>query len=88
MLYQKDGPGSLLRMYKDRITAPEELAKEQERFASKEDMPGVFCPHCNALLGVPMVYEPEKRLAYRVIPGTIRKLKSNGTWPPEDGKSR
>jgi ribosomal protein S27E len=86
LLYQKDGPGSLIRLYKDRIAAPPELVAEQGGISAKDEMRGLACPNCGSLVAVPMIYEPEKRLAYRVIPGTIRKLKSGGTWPPEENE--
>lgn len=60
--YQKDGTGGLLRMYRDRITNP------QVSLADK----GLKCPNGH-LLGVKMVYEKEKRQAYRLIPNSIQK---------------
>lgn len=60
--YQKDGTGSLKRLYLDRIG---ELATT----AGKD----LRCPACDALLGTKMVYEKEQRLAYRLVPGAIKK---------------
>ena len=58
--YQKDGPGMLKRMYFDRIVdAPE----------GRE----LFCPTCKRLLGVQMLYEKEKRYAYRLFAGAVVK---------------
>lgn len=34
-------------------------------------MSGLRCPNCNELLAVPMVYEKENRLAYRIINNSI-----------------
>lgn len=82
LLYQKDGPGNLVRMYKDRIVAPVELAAQQEKINRKEDMKGLVCPQCNTLLAVPMVYKSENRLAYRIIHGKIHKMRSAGIWSP------
>src|SRR3989344_2922615 len=62
-IYQKDGPGLLKRLYLDRITA----------------MPGttlgkhLTCSSCDTLLGVGMVYEKEKRQAYRLFAGAVTK---------------
>lgn len=78
LLYQKDGRGGLLRMYIDRIVAPPERVKEQEGLKCKADMKPLVCPCCNKLLAVPMVYEKENRLAYRIIHGTIIKTKFQG----------
>ena len=73
--YQKDGPGGLVRMYLDRILAPLDLADLQNMCEFKEDVPNLTCSHCQAVIGTPMVHEKEKRLAFRVIPGRLRKKK-------------
>jgi ribosomal protein S27E len=83
LLYQKDGPGTLYRMYLDRILAPAHLVDLQARYADKSDMPGLQCPDCGELLAVPMVYSPEGRLAFRVLKGKLHKRRGNGTFPPE-----
>lgn len=61
-LYQKDGPGRLLRCYLDRI-----FDKSMD-----EGMP-VKCSQCGTLIGTPMVYAPENRPAIRLIYGSFRK---------------
>jgi hypothetical protein len=71
-LYQKDGPGSLIRLYLDRIFEPEELSNIQHE-TEKGNVPTLICGKCKTLLGVPMVYESEKRLAFRLIRGSLRK---------------
>ncbi|MBI3458891.1 hypothetical protein HY061_01350 [Candidatus Azambacteria bacterium] len=81
-LYQKDGHGRLLRMYLDRIFAPQELAFLQSKMSDKTEMPNLKCPECNALIGTPMVYEAERRLAFRLIHGSFRKKKSDGVYLP------
>jgi ribosomal protein S27E len=81
LLYQKDGPGQLLRMYKDRIIAPEKLADDLKDITDKGKLPAIKCSECGAVLAMPMVYKPEDRLAFRVIHGTIHKIKSTGIWP-------
>ncbi len=80
-LYQKDGPGALLRMYLDRIFAPVALAILQNQGDSKKDIPNLQCPKCRALIGTPMVYESENRLAFRMIRGSFTKKNSDGTYP-------
>jgi hypothetical protein len=52
--YQKDGPGSLRRMYLDRIIDP----------LVSLDRKDLSCPEGH-LLGVKIVYEKEGRLAFR-----------------------
>ena len=81
-LYQKDGRGSLLRMYLDRIFDPQELSALQSRGGDKKDIPAFKCTKCGALIGTPMVYELEKRLAFRLFRGSFAKKNSDGVYPP------
>ena len=80
LLYQKDGPGNLFRMYLDRIHAPETLATLAHTTSGLK-FAGVSCGHCGTSVGVPMIYKPENRRALRLIPGSIVKKKSDGTLP-------
>ena len=80
-LYQKDGSGNLIRMYHDRIFEPNSLSKLLCDLSDRS--PALKCPNCKTLLGVPMVYKPENRLAFRLIRGAVYKVKSDGTFPPE-----
>lgn len=82
-LYQKDGHGRLLRMYLDRIIAPQQLTLLQSRISNKPEMPNLKCPKCSALIGTPMIYEAERRLAFRMVHGSFVKKKSNGVYPPK-----
>ncbi len=82
-LYQKDGQGRLLRMYLDRIFAPPELSLLQSKTSGKAEMPNLQCSKCGTLIGVPMVYEAERRLAFRLVPGSFAKKKSNGVYQPQ-----
>jgi hypothetical protein len=84
-LYQKDGPGRLLRMYLDRIFAPRELSILQSKINNKNDVPNLICPKCGALIGTPMIYEAENRLAFRLVYGSFIKKKSHGVYPPTQG---
>lgn len=72
-LYQKDGPGKLLRMYLDKFVAPREIVDELKKINKKSDMKGLKCPYCGELLGVPMIYEKENRLAFRLILNKITR---------------
>lgn len=65
--YQKDGPGMLKRMYLDRIYNSKLDA------SSLETTPQLICGGCGRLLGVTMVYEKEKRLAFRLFQGAVTK---------------
>ena len=71
--YQKDGIGTLLRLYLDRIRGPRELLNSIESVHEKSTMPNLVCDHCSALIGVPMIYEVENRLAFRLIRGSFSK---------------
>ena len=76
-LYQKDGPGSLLRLYLDRIFEPEHLALLQNE-TEKSKIPALICQKCNTPIGFPMVYEIGNRLAFRLVRGLFRKEKCEG----------
>lgn len=60
--YQKDGPGSLKRMYLDRI------ADSQVPIAGK----ALKC-HNGHLLGTEIIYKKENRPAFRLITDAVRK---------------
>ena len=62
--YQKDGVGSLIRLYLDRILEKSNL-----------DPDSLKCPKCNNLLGVGIIYKPESRPAYSLIRGSFSKKK-------------
>lgn len=80
MTYQKDGEGNLLRCYLDRIHAPEELQKLQNRRFDVNDFPSLRCLNrkCQSKIGIPMDYQfkdfktqkiTERRSAYKLIQG-------------------
>lgn len=60
--YQKDGPGPLKRMYIDRII--DLYAKSGK---------GLVCHKCGHILGTRYVYEKEKRPAFRLFEGSVKK---------------
>lgn len=60
--YQKDGPGSLKRLYVDRIMPNRGIMTQK-----------LECHHCGALLGVLYIYQKENRQAFRLIPGAATK---------------
>jgi len=64
-LYQKDGPGNLRRMYLDRISNP------KVPIATPKNL---ICPKGH-ILGVKIVYEKEKRPAFRLfVDSVIKKI--------------
>lgn len=70
-IYQKDGAGNLRRLYMDRIMAPEKLVGLQNK--NIKDVAPIKCDKCNIIVGMPYVYEKEKRKAFRVFQGAIVK---------------
>ncbi|MEK9131399.1 MAG: hypothetical protein AAB447_00640 [Patescibacteria group bacterium] len=63
MIYQKDGPGILKRLYLDRIVSLDDL-KEKERLE---------CKKCKTVLGIYTIYQKENRPIYRLFVGAIEK---------------
>lgn len=61
-LYQKDGPGILKRLYFDRIKSSKNISKKN-----------LVCNKCKTVLGIPIIYQKEKRLAYRLFAGAVAK---------------
>jgi hypothetical protein len=81
LLYQKDGPGVLLRLYLDRIFAPEHLMG-LEQIADIHQVPDLRCPSCASLLGVPYIWEEEQRKSFLLREGTFFKQLTRGVYPP------
>lgn len=63
LVYQKDGKGNLHRLYKDRIL---------RSYVSVDEKSTIKC-ECGKMIAHPMVYEKEKRSAFRLIPGAYSK---------------
>lgn len=75
MSYQKDGPGPLKRCYFDRIHHPPELASLQNQNFNKSTRVYLQCLECKEVIGTPMIYEKENRLAFSMRPGFFAKEK-------------
>lgn len=71
LLYQKDGPGALKRLYLDRIFTPQNLVGLQEN--NLDEIPNLACKKCKATIGMPIIYKKENRLAFRLFAGAIKK---------------
>jgi hypothetical protein len=67
--YQKDGPGMVKRLYLDRIYQSHLYEGLQDR--ALQDLPHLLCPHCGEHLGMPMIYQKEQRLAFRLFAGAV-----------------
>lgn len=61
-LYQKDGPGNLRRMYIDRVIKPKVSITGKD----------LRCPEKH-LLGVRIIYDKEKRPAFRLFVDAVTK---------------
>jgi len=72
--YQKDGIGTLMRCYLNRIFAPQNLEALQHNEATKEpkDFSNLMCPNCKTIIGTPMRHI-DNRLAFRLIKGAYSK---------------
>lgn len=69
--YQKDGPGIMKRMYLDRIYKSDAYSDLSDK--SFAELPQLICTQCKRHLGVPMIYEKEKRFAFRLFQGAVTK---------------
>lgn len=69
LVYQKDGPGILKRLYLDRIVSQHSDVKTNSN---------ITCKKCKTILGVSMIYKKEKRPAYRLFAGAVAKKIING----------
>lgn len=74
-LYQKDGPGDLLRCYMDRILRPQALTTPIADYLSNtsDKKPEFKCTNCGITIGTPMIYKPEKRDAFSLRKGFFIK---------------
>jgi len=72
VLYQKDGPGELRRLYLDRICAPS---------ISRSSTGEFVCPKCEKVIGTFYIYQKEKRPAIRLYQGSVVKRVDTGVYP-------
>lgn len=78
LIYQKDGPGRLLRVYSDRIVWPPELVEEQASVTAYSIKLAGFlaCRACSNIIATPMLYEAESRPAYRINHGSYHAYRN------------
>jgi len=69
LLYQKDGPGILKRLYMDRIFAPVELI-DLQKTDYKENL---VCMNCKNIIGFSIIYEKENRKSFHLKQGSFTK---------------
>src|SRR3990167_4837045 len=82
LLYQKDGPGVLKRLYLDRIFAPEKLSSQQN-IPLIEDIPQLFCSRCERLIAIPGIFSKEQRNVYLLLSYSFIYKISKGYYPPD-----
>ena len=75
--YQKDGPGILKRMYLDRIYGSKTYARLEN--VNLKKVPTLTCSSCKQLIGMPINYAKENRLAYRLFVESVSKKISSST---------
>ncbi|MEK7471573.1 MAG: hypothetical protein AAB623_02915 [Patescibacteria group bacterium] len=73
LLYQKDGPGALKRLYIDRIFSKEISKKGKE----------LTCKSCKKVIGTFFIYRKENRPAIRLYQDAIFKKVSKGFLSPQ-----
>ena len=83
LLYQKDGPGPLKRLYFDRIFAPKYLADLQNLNSIKE-IKRLECHRCQQFIGMPIIYQKENRKSFHLEQGAFIKKVGKGVYPPEN----
>ena len=71
LIYQKDGPGNLRRLYFDRIFYPKRLVNLQNR--SLKSVSILRCPKCKEDLGTPYFYKKENRKAFKLYQDALKK---------------
>ena len=72
LLYQKDGPGIIKRLYLDRIFSPQNIIDKN-----------LTCKKCKTIIGVKTVYQKENRPAYRLFAGATEKKIVKGNKLPK-----
>jgi ribosomal protein S27E len=81
IVYQKDGPGPLLRCYVDRIVYPVEYSHlhKSKEIRLINDLPRLTCNDCGAVIGIPTRYKEhgEDRLAFNVLRLAFKKKMSD-----------
>ena len=77
LLYQKDGPGPLKRLYLDRIFAPDDIIG----LHTKKNIPNLLCKKCKQLIAIPGIYKKENRPVYLPLAYSITKKITKGIYP-------
>jgi hypothetical protein len=71
LLYQKDGPGNLRRLYLDRIRSPSRLAGLKNKALGS--VGPLVCSGCKEMLGTPYIYLKEKRKTFKMYQDAVVK---------------
>jgi hypothetical protein len=80
LLYQKDNPGKLKRLYLDRMIAPKQLVELNN--LPIVDIPLLRCPDCNRLVAIAEEYDKEPRKVYLLLSFSTTNKVSKGVYPP------
>ena len=71
LIYQKDGPGNLRRLYFDRIFSPKKWTNLKSKALGA--VPILSCPKCKEDIGTPYIYKKENRKAFKVYQDMLVK---------------
>lgn len=71
LVYQKDGPGNLRRLYFDRIFYPKNLTNLETK--PLKTIPTLSCPKCKEDIGTPYIYKKENRKAFKIYQDMLVK---------------
>jgi len=73
--YQKQGSGSLIRIYIKNILEPEQF-KKFKNLKLKSEIPRLDCPRCLQRVGINIIHKSGGFPAYRMIKGSFFKKES------------
>lgn len=71
IIYQKDGPGNLRRIYLNRIFSPKKWTNLESK--SLNAVPKISCPKCKEDIATPYLYKKENRKAFKVYQDALIK---------------
>ncbi len=71
LIYQKDGPGNIRRLYFDRIFHPQNMVNLESKSLSSVNI--LKCQNCKEEIGTPYLYKKEKRKAFKIYQDALIK---------------
>lgn len=71
LIYQKDGPGNIRRIYLDRIFSPKRLTHLENKPLGT--ISKLKCQKCHEDIGTPYIYRKENRKAFKIYQDALIK---------------